>query len=159
MRESLVFEVHLRRFRVWRSAIGAVALAAVASVVAWGLATIAAHDDGGLAVVVEVVAVLMLATLTVAVSLGRVPAGVLAGRDGAWTFTPDARPSRSGPLAVAMDWGSFLLLRIDAGPHARVWLAVQRRGLEHDWHALRCAVYSPPRLAGTPTRAAARSSQ
>jgi hypothetical protein len=159
MRESLVFEVQLRRFRVWRFAIGTVALAAVASVVAWGFATIAVHDDDGIAIVVGVAAVLTLATLAVAASLARFPAGVLAGRNGAWTFTPDAGPSRSEPLVVALDWGSFFLLRIDAGRRARAWLPVQRRGLERDWHALRCAVYSPPRLGEAPAQAAARPPQ
>ncbi|HEY2560332.1 MAG TPA: hypothetical protein VGI48_11535 [Caldimonas sp.] len=159
MRESLVFEVHLRRFWVWRSAVGAVAFAAVATVLAWGFATSAAHDDDSIAVVLAVATVLTLATVAVAVSLARVPAGVLACRDGEWTFASEAGPSRSGPMVVAIDWGSFLLLRIDAGLHARVWLPVQRRGLERDWHALRCAVYSAPRRAGTPAQATAEPPQ
>ncbi len=61
-----------------------------------------------------------------------------------------ARGPGSGELAVAVavDLGSFLLLTLagtgDGERRSRRWLPVQRRGLENDWHALRCAVYSPP---------------
>jgi hypothetical protein len=37
-----------------------------------------------------------------------------------------------------------MLLRFTPDAPARMtWLPVQRRGLEAQWHALRCAVYSP----------------
>jgi hypothetical protein len=57
---------------------------------------------------------------------------------------------------VAIDLGGWLLLRFYAEPVRRAagdamrrgrtpaWIAVQRRGLEADWHAIRCTVYSPP---------------
>ena len=54
-------------------------------------------------------------------------------------------------MTVAIDLGSFLLLSLvgaDAGAcRSGRWLPVQRRGLELQWHALRCAVYSPPLVA------------
>ena len=81
----------------------------------------------------------------------RVEAGVLACSDGAWSFTTDSGALRPGTLEVAIDLGSFLLLRLRGGRGA-VWLPVQRRGLEREWHALRCAVYSPPAaVAASPT--------
>jgi hypothetical protein len=57
---------------------------------------------------------------------------------------PGARPA-AGTLAVALDLGPWMLLRLDALEPSkaarRTWLPVQRRGLEAHWHALRCAVY------------------
>ena len=53
----------------------------------------------------------------------------------------------AGTLAVALDLGSWMLLRFQADASGRraavAWLPAQRRGLESQWHALRCAVYSP----------------
>ncbi len=50
-----------------------------------------------------------------------------------------------GSLAVALDLGPWLLLRFEHEADLRrrriTWLPVQRRGLEAEWHALRCAVY------------------
>jgi hypothetical protein len=55
--------------------------------------------------------------------------------------------------AVAIDLGSFLLLRFlpegRSGPGAVRWIPVGRRGLEREWHAFRCAVYSPRPAAGS----------
>jgi hypothetical protein len=57
-----------------------------------------------------------------------------------------------GELQVAIDLGAWMLLRFvpDAGIRgcSVSWLPVQRRGLEPQWHALRCAVYSPRPAAG-----------
>ncbi|HEX4234927.1 MAG TPA: hypothetical protein VH041_11525 [Caldimonas sp.] len=137
MRETQVFEIPPRRFWVWRSEIGAVALAAVAAVLACAVATVAARDDDGVAVVVTVAVavavavVLPLATVAVAASLARLPAGVVACRDGGWSFTPEAGPSESGPLAVAIDLGPFL----------------------------HCAVDPPPRQTSAPARASDHQSQ
>ena len=154
MRESPVFEVRLRRFEVWRSAVAALAVAAISASLAWAFATAASGNDDSVAAIVSIAGLLTAATIVAAVSLARVPAGVLSCRDGLWSFVPDAGATRSGPLTVALDWGAFLLLRLDPRPHAHVWLPVQRRGLEREWHALRCAVYSPPRRAGTAATAA-----
>jgi hypothetical protein len=53
----------------------------------------------------------------------------------------------TGTLSVSVDLGSWMLLRFQPdAPASRVgvtWLPVQRRGLEPQWHTLRCAVYSP----------------
>ncbi len=56
-------------------------------------------------------------------------------------------PAMAGEVQIALDFGAWLLLRFvpdTAGGRSR-WLAVQRRGLEPHWHALRCAVYAPHR--------------
>ena len=52
----------------------------------------------------------------------------------------------AGGLAVSLDLGFWMLLRFQPAsadcPGRLTWLPVQRRGLESQWHALRCAVYS-----------------
>jgi hypothetical protein len=149
MRASVNFEVRLHRFELWRSVVAAVAVAALASLLGWAWLTLASRAGDAVALAFAATTVLTMATTAAAVSLVRVRAGVLACRDGQWSFAPDAGPGRSGLLTVAIDWGSFLLLRIDSGGGAQLWLPVQRRGIEREWHALRCAVYSPPRVAAT----------
>jgi hypothetical protein len=68
-----------------------------------------------------------------------------------------------GTLAVALDGGSWMLLRFcatpsEARPRTR-WLALSRRDLGSQWHDLRCAVYSPrPDPAGRPAPAPATPS-
>jgi hypothetical protein len=154
MRESVFFEVRLRRFGVWRVAVGLVAALAIAVDAAWSVAMFDSQSASGRALVVGVAVLLGVATIAVALSLARVDAGVLACRDGVWTFAADGGAVRAGALAVAIDLGPFLLLRL--GDHLRtsVWLPVQRRGLDREWHALRCAAYSPPpAVAGTPSAA------
>ncbi len=148
MRESVYFEVRLGRFGVWQVAVGAVAATAIFSVTAWAAAMFAAQPASGAFLVAAVAAVLVVATVLIACSLARVDSGVLSCRDGVWTFVADFGIARSGAFAVAIDLGSFLLLRLGDPRRMRSWLPVQRRGLEREWHALRCAVYSPPPVAG-----------
>ena len=154
MRDSLAAQVQLRRFEVWRTAVALVALAALASCVAWAITMAGTNGDQSMALVFGLALALAAATVALAISLVRVHGGVLSGVDGDWTFSPDAGPAVSGALTVAVDWGGFLLLRLESGPRAHLWLPVQRRGLEHDWHALRCAVHARARSArSSPARA------
>ena len=149
MRETLSFEVRPDRFSVWRSGVAVVAFAALAAVSAWAWSMASTRDGDGVVSAIGIALVLALATIAAALSLGRVPSGVLACRDGRWTFAADSGPTVAGRLTVALDWGAFFLLRIDGGAGLRLWLPVQRRGLERDWHGLRCALYSPPRVEET----------
>ncbi len=159
MRERPSCAVELRNFSVWRAAVLGVALTAIATLAAWaGLAL--ANPVSGSVLVAVAAAALAVASAVAAVSLMRVEPGTLSSVDGAWSYTvrrDGAERIESGVLSVALDLGSFMLLtlvHVDL-PHrrARRWLPVQRRGLESGWHALRCAVYSPPPV--TPDRAAA----
>ena len=152
MRESVFSELRLRRFGVWQAAVWLGAGAAIAAVAAWAVAMFDSQPESGRALVMAVVAGLSLATIGLAFSLARVEVGLLTCRDGVWTFVPDTGARRSGTLEVAMDLGAFLLLRLVERRRTIAWLPVQRRGVETQWHAPRCAVYSPPPLAaGAPT--------
>jgi hypothetical protein len=153
MRESSIFEVRLERFAVWRAVVAALAALALASVLAWAVATVVADDGVGRETIVAITLAFAVATIALAVSLSRVRPGALGCIDGTWTFTADHGAPRAGTLAVALDAGSFLLLRLRS-PEGVVWLPVQRRGVERQWHALRCAVYAPASAAARPTTAA-----
>ena len=75
--------------------------------------------------------------------------------DGALWHLADAAPevapgpgrAQPGTMAIALDGGTWMLLRFraaDAAGRPRVrWLAPSRGDLGGAWHALRCAVYSP----------------
>jgi hypothetical protein len=147
MRENVFFELRLRRFGVWRVAVWSIAGAAIVAVAAWSAGMWDSQPESGRALVVAVAAGLALLTTGLAFSLARIKAGVLICADGAWSYASDAGLRRCGTLEVAMDLGAFLLLRLVDERRRNTWLPVQRRGLEAKWHALRCAVYSPPPLA------------
>ena len=152
MRESVFFELRLRRFGVWRVAVWLVAGAAIAAVAAWAVALLDSQPASGRALVMAVAVGLALATIGLALSLARVEGGLLTCSDGVWTFVTDTGARSTGTLEVAMDLGAFLLLRLVERRRTIAWLPVQRRGVATQWHALRCAVYSPPPLAaGAPT--------
>jgi hypothetical protein len=137
------------RFGVWRGAVLVVGVLAISASTAWAVAMSASAPEHG-ATLVVLAALLGVATAWAVWSLTRVEAGVLSHRDGIWTFAPDDGAARSGTLEVAINLGAFLLLRLDRGG-AGPWLPVQRRGLEPQWHALRCAVYAPPASVGATT--------
>ena len=80
-----------------------------------------------------------LLLLACAVSLWRVPAQSLRWDGQVWQLD-----DVSGELTAAIDLGPWMLLKFAPEMPGRTsWLPVQRRGLETQWHALRCAVYSP----------------
>ncbi|QAZ40144.1 hypothetical protein C1M51_12340 [Methylibium sp. Pch-M] len=73
-----------------------------------------------------------------------------------WLAGPaDAAEPRAGKVAVALDLDRWLLLRFRAdgrevpasGPRTR-WLAMRRHEHPAEWHALRCALYSPAASSG-----------
>ena len=151
MRGSPSCEITVVRFGAWRAAVGSVAGAALASLATW-LATSPLGAGTGVRAGVALAA---LAVVALAGSLLRTP-GVILRWDGAlWSAASSLSPSvapTTGDLSVALDLGSFLLLRFvpqgRSGPAAVRWIPVGRRGLEHEWHAFRCAVYSPRPASG-----------
>ncbi|MEO7007629.1 MAG: hypothetical protein ABI156_00645 [Caldimonas sp.] len=136
----------LNRFGWWRGALFGLALAAIVVLAAWARTSIDVHADAmiaaaGLAGLVCVAGVLSAAVVR--------PARLRwDGRTWQLGSVDTALEPRPGSLQVQIDLGAWMLLRFaanDAGPRRRVvWLPVQRRGLEAQWHALRCAVHAPP---------------
>jgi hypothetical protein len=140
MRASPACQVSLRHFGVWRSAVLGLSLLGSISVAAWLL-----HREDALSMPLAAATASAGALMAILVaSLLRTPAVDLRWDGQAWHL--DAVP---GDLAVVIDLGPWMLLRFTPAVPARVtWLPVQRRGLEAQWHALRCAVYSPRPAAG-----------
>ena len=139
MRASPPCQVSLRRFGVWRAAVAVLASAGLAALVSWLIGREPPVSAGLMTLVVSAA----LLILALAVSLWRVPAQSLRWDGQAWQL--DAVP---GELKVAIDLGPWMLLNFTPDAAARAsWLPVQRLGLEAQWHALRCAVYSPRPLA------------
>jgi hypothetical protein len=68
-----------------------------------------------------------------------------------WLLESGTAAPRAGTLEVAIDLGSWMLLRFVPVPGGRSgpellavrWLAVERGRLGFEWHALRCTLYAP----------------
>jgi hypothetical protein len=61
-------------------------------------------------------------------------------------FDADSRAPRVGNVSVSLDLEAALLLTFSSADGQRashVWLPVTRSGQPAQWHALRCALYSP----------------
>jgi hypothetical protein len=142
MRAAPPLQVTLQRFGVWRGAVMALAGSGLATSAAW-LAT-QPRPIGLAAWVAAIVA--MLAVLMLSRSLLRTPPMHLRWDGLVWHLGPSVAAPVPGDLHAVIDLGPWMLLRfVPTAPAARraVWLPAQRRGLEAQWHALRCTVYAP----------------
>jgi hypothetical protein len=149
MRAAPAFQVSLRRFAIWRAAVLTLYVLGAAATLAW-LVTRERPVAWGLVAM----ALLALAALAVAArALWRIAPADLRWDGLVWHLARPNRDALQGTLSVAIDLGSWMLLRFapSSGTGARataaIWLPVQRRGIEAQWHALRCAVHSPHPVA------------
>ena len=156
MRAIAACHFELSRFGAWRLVVMALACCACLAVLFWFLRQ-PLSQQGGIAAAAGVAAA---AALGLGASLGWVEAVSLRWDGRAWHVDPAdsaGQEGTAGTLSVALDLGVWMLLRFQADASRRwsgvTWLPVQRRGLESQWHALRCAVYSP-RPAGDADAAA-----
>ena len=105
------------------------------------------------------VALAAIATVGLAASLWRQPVLRLHWDGAGWTVAAASGVGREVPgrMELAIDLGSFLLLRFrpagSSEPSAVRWIPVGRIGLEHEWHAFRCAVHSPQPSPARPSAA------
>ena len=143
----------LRSFGIWYAGVCALVLLGSAVALGWWLA-VPAPASGATT----------LGALLAAACLGAAVFGVrrvLPTRlhwDGQRWFVGVGEPESSDPsaadLTVAIDLGGWMLLRLrrQHAPRWRrsLWLPAQRRGQAAQWHALRCAVYSPRPAVGAP---------
>lgn len=144
MRAVPPLEIAIVRFGVWRAGTLALAATVCTTLASWWLA----HPAPAPAWVVAVTVSGMLGA-----AWGTLPSLLarpltLRRTAGQWQLAAGhvaPGPAVAGDLLVALDLGAWMLLRFipdAAGGRAR-WVAVQRRGLEPQWHALRCAVHAP----------------
>jgi hypothetical protein len=161
MRAAPACTIRVTRFGAWNTAVAGLALTALVLIGAW-LANRTPRPQpmhfGAAAWASIVIVVLAWRTCC------REPT-TLRWDGAVWTLEPCGRPQPlalqrpvEGRLQVALDLGPWLLLAFDPlaapSPYARRWLPVQRRGLEAEWHALRCAVHAPvpPAANGAATK-------
>jgi hypothetical protein len=140
----------VNRYGVWPAIVSVLTVCACAAMVAWWCA----HPLPVPRVVSVGASVGALAALASGIALWRVPPLTLRWDRQRWrvaTHMPgQPATERAGDLAVAVDLGSWMLLRFvpeSTGAAAwcfrrPMWIAVQRAGLEAQWHALRCALYA-----------------
>jgi hypothetical protein len=146
MRAAPAFQISLYRFGVWRCGVLLIAVLGAAALAAWLFAR--APDlqitPAMLAGAAGVGWIWLVAALV------RVPAMSLRWDGRSWHLnlsgeTGDA--SLPGELTVAIDLGAWMLLRFEPAAVASsrrarpIWVPAQRRGVEPQWHGLRCAVY------------------
>jgi hypothetical protein len=146
MRASPAFQVVLDRFGVWRALVLAATLTGMGVMAVW----LVSQPPSLPAVVRACLAIAALVLLLLGASAARVRPVSVRWDGQLWHLGPpesSGHEPESGDLRVVLDLGPWMLLRF--GPagstwrHRATWLPVQRRGLESQWHALRCAVHSP----------------
>ena len=147
MRASPAFQVVLDRFGVWRWAVIVGALSGAAALTAWLAWQPVPPLPAPFQWIAVAVAFLLLAW---GAASARVQPVSLRWDEQHWHLGPPASAGhepRSGALRVLIDLGPWMLLRFEPADstwcRGATWLPVQRRGLESQWHALRCAVHSP----------------
>jgi hypothetical protein len=151
MRASPAFQVTVRCFGIWHGAV--VALLGLTALACGGW--LFASDPPASWLVRAGVLVTVGGLGAAAAKLLRLAPRSLRWDSQAWHLGAASavgeEPSR-GQLAVAIDLGAWMLLKFEPAlmqANRRVtWLPVQRRGLEAQWHALRCAVYFARSAAG-----------
>jgi hypothetical protein len=155
MRAFVAAQFTVSRFGAWRIAVWLVACLAVLLLMSWCVSM-----RGLPGASIDALAALgMLTAVGLALQLTRLQSCSLRWDGQAWYFGLAEQvgdETEHGSLTVMVDLGAWMLLRF-AGDHGSpgwsvTWLPVQRRGMEAQWHALRCAVYSP-----IPEAAAARN--
>ena len=157
--------VRVTRFDRWRFALALLWALAGAGVAA----TLAAHAGAARLHMGLGAAAVALAAAAASLWASRRSPVVLAWDGQRWTVAgqlPAASPDAQQPgppvrVSVHVDLGSWLLVSLDTGgiPVRRLWLPLQRAGLEPQWHALRCALYSRAPLAASVAAARADAVQ
>ena len=149
MRTAPALQISLARFGIWRTAVAVLALLGTLTAAGW-LVGLGAQSGVAKGAAMALVAALLWG---LGLSLMRLPAHRLSWDGQCWALLDMAAGGAepvAGEISVAIDLGPWMLLRFR--PIAAVawqqsmrstWLPVQRRGIEPQWHALRCAVYSP----------------
>ena len=146
MRAIAACQFTLTRFGVWRAAVTGLLLCVLASLALWFLAQPVEWHWWSVAAW----GLVALAAVGLAASLIQIKPVSLRWDGQQWHLGPAGSAGHepfAGDLSVSLDLAGWMLLRFRADRRVRgsavSWLPVQRRGLEGQWHALRCAVYSP----------------
>jgi len=141
MRAAPALQFTLHRFGLWRGFVVVLSAAAAASLAAW----IAPRAGVAAWAVPAAMAAALAAAAWCWPSTRRPP--VRLRWDGSRWYLGDASRAAdelvAGDLRATIDLDVFMLIRFAPERGAPTWLPAQRHGHEADWHAFRCAVYSP----------------
>lgn len=146
MRAAPPLQIVIVRRGLWHAGVALAACCACAMTLSWwSLQSHGAPQWTGAAAVAA-----LAAAFVCAFGLWRLPATALRWDRQRWWLTGADGAEQAGAVSVAIDFGSWMLLRFDretvggvwAGLRRTQWVALQRAGLEPQWHALRCAVYA-----------------
>lgn len=134
--------IRIDRQGAWRLGIAAlVALSAAATLAWWASRGAQAPASSGIAL-----AACLLAIGWAALGLRAGPAPALRWDGRCWWLSSGDGQALSGELRAAIDLGGWMLLRFvpqgRSGRWRTRWVALQRAGLEGQWHALRCTVHA-----------------
>ena len=149
MRTAPALQVSLTRFGIWRAAVSVLTLLGTLAVTGW----LTGQEGLGAAAKGAAMAVVAALLIGLGLPLMRLPARQLTWDGQSWTLGDMAAGGTepvAGDISVAIDLGPWMLLRFRPTASSAwwqsmqsTWLPVQRRGIEPQWHALRCGVYSP----------------
>lgn len=155
MQSASALQVTIRCFGVWNAALGVLFAAVISAVAGWFLAW---HDepavwDGG------VLSALALVGLSGVFGLVRRLPIVLRWDGQRWHVADPHRgwvDAQASDIRVVLDLGGWMLLKYRVGtfPTSRRrsgWIPAQRRGIETQWHALRCALHARAAAHMAPT--------
>jgi hypothetical protein len=148
MRAAPAFQVTLLRFGVWQVSISMLVAGGLVCTGTWGWSLHVQIDW----MIGAMLAVFTACIVVLGISLCRISPACLRWDGLSWHL--GAGP---GELRPIIDLGPWMLLRFTAADErsTSTWLPAQRRGLEEQWHAFRCSIYSPRPSASaeTPRRA------
>jgi hypothetical protein len=136
MRAAPAFQVTLRRFGVWQVSVSMLVAAGLVCIGTWASSLHLQIDW----LIGTALSVLVACIVGLGVSLCRIsPAGLR------WDGLSWHLGAAPGELRPIIDLGPWMLLRFTAtdAPSTSTWLPAQRRGIEKQWHAFRCSIYSP----------------
>jgi len=145
MRTAPPLQLRVNRFGVWRAGSLLLAACVCAAMLSWWYAQPTPTPLWASAVT----GCAVLGSLACVATLWRTAPLTLRWDGQRWWLARDEAAEQAGELALAIDLGSWLLLRFVPASEAAnsawrrhpVWIALQRRGLEAQWHSLRCALY------------------
>lgn len=142
MQAAPAVAVEVKPDRVTRLALGGLACVSLAVAMVWAAQR---GDEIGWGVL-ALVAIGLLVTLP---GLVRMPDRLLRWDGQVWHLGRPDRQAESvavGQVAVALDFGDWMLLRFESTPlstaGARRWLPMSRATIGPSWHALRCAAHA-----------------
>ena len=154
MRAAAPIEVTVKSSAAWETGVAVLCGIGLAGIGAWADA---GRDQHGLFWLIAAAAASGVIALAAVRPLLDAPSR-LRWDGAAWRLASGAshpagdEPGPAGRLQVMIDLGDWMLVRFvdGSGWRRRVrWLALQRSADPAQWHALRCAVFAPPRQPGS----------